>query len=185
VKIRRAVAVPVLGGLLLASLWLGWRYAARVPDLARWDAAIRENARAFSVDPNLLRALVAVESGGRPDVVSKAGAVGLCQLMPQSAAEQAARLKLVDYREDRLAEPALNLELGASFLARLLERFDGEVAFAVAAYNAGPARVLRWRARAPDVSAEAVIYREGYEETRKHLQRVLRFREAYRERYGD
>ncbi len=183
--LRNAVAVPALLALLIGAALFGWRQAAHAPDLSRWNALIRESAAAFSLDVNLLRALVAAESSGRPDVVSKAGAVGLCQLMPATAREQAERLKISDYDEARLTEPALNLRLGASYLARLLKRFDGEVAFAVAAYNAGPTRVIRWRARAPDATPENVIYREGYKETRTHLQRVLRFREVYRDEYGD
>jgi soluble lytic murein transglycosylase len=99
--------------------------------------------------------------------------------MPATAREQAARLGIADYDDARLTEPALNLRLGAAYLARLVARYDGEVAFAVAAYNAGPGRVDRWRRRAPDLAPRDVIRREAYAETRGHVEKVLRLRARY------
>ena len=88
-------------------------------------------AARHDLDPRLLAALVAVESAFRADAVSPAGAVGLAQLMPATAAE----LGVADRRD-----PAANLDGGAAYLARQLARF-GDVRLALAAYNAGPARV--------------------------------------------
>jgi soluble lytic murein transglycosylase len=182
----RVVAALVLVAVLGVGAWLGWRKSVEAPDLSRWDALLERAAAEFGLDPNLLRALVAAESGGDPDAVSRAGAIGLCQVMPATAAEQATRLGMTDYARGRLQEPAVNLRLGASFLARMLRRFDGEVAYAVAAYNAGPTRVIRWRAAAPTTATpEQVVLQEGFAETRGHLQKVLRYWGAYRERYGE
>jgi soluble lytic murein transglycosylase len=175
----RGVALAALIVAAFAGFALGRQRASAPPALADLDVQIEAAASEFGLDPHLLRALVAVESGGDPAAVSRAGAVGLAQLMPATAKEQAQRLRIPDYAEARLVEPVLNLRLGASYLARLLRRFEGEEAFALAAYNAGPTRVLRWREKAPDVSARTVIEREGFEETRTHLRRVLRYRDVY------
>ncbi len=174
-----AMAVPVLVLALGVGAWLGWHHAASPPDLSRWNGEIEAAAREFALDADLLRGLMAAESGGDPEAVSRAGAVGLLQLMPATAAAEAVRLRVRDYAPARLTEGPLNVRLGASYLSRLLRRFHGHVPFAVAAYNAGPTRVLRWRSAAPDASARDVIEREGFAETRKHLKRVLRFRDAY------
>ena len=183
-RTRVAVGVALLGLALsvAAGAYLGRARGRAAPDLTRWGALIDTSAREFDLDAHLLRGLVAVESSGEPGAVSPAGAVGLLQLMPATAREQAERLRVEDFSEDRLTEPALNVRLGASYLARLLARFDGEEAFALAAYNAGATRVKRWRERAPDASAREVIRREGFAETRGHVERVLRFREIYRKR---
>ncbi len=174
---------PVVVGALLVALivgsWFGRQRVTRAPDLGEHQNAIAAAAEEFQLDPHLLRALVAVESGGDPRAVSRAGAIGLTQLMPPTAREQAERLGVSDYAQERLTEPALNLRLGASYLARLLMRFDGSEPFALAAYNAGPQNVIRWREAAPDVSPQGVIDREGFAETRKHVRRVLRYRAAY------
>ncbi len=98
----------------------------------RWRPAIVRAADAAGIDPALLTAVVWTESGFRADAVSPAGAVGLAQLMPGTANQ----LGVDPY------DPYENLEGGARFLRSLLDRF-GRVDLALAAYNAGPARVAR------------------------------------------
>jgi soluble lytic murein transglycosylase len=187
---RRARRPPAGGGrplilraiLVLAALAgggaLGWRQAGP-PDLSRWRPAIDRAAAEAGVDPALLAALVAVESGGRPEARSVRGARGLLQLLPDTAREQAERMGLEAADPTAFLDPETNLRLGAGYLARLLRRYAGEVPFALAAYNAGPTRVDRWRRRAPHLPALEVVLREGFEETRKHVTRVLAWRGAY------
>lgn len=186
-RARGTIATPLALLLLLLVLvgaaMLGRNRAQSLPDLSRWETAIDAHALEYKLDANLLRGLIAAESGGNPEAKSKAGAVGLVQLMPATAREEAERMGMGDYAEERLTEPLLNLRLGAAYLGRLLKRYDGEEAFALAAYNAGPARVRRWRERAPDLSPREVILREGFKETRTHMERVFHFRHAYRLRY--
>ena len=180
---RRGLAAVVVA---LAAFAVG--YAAGrarttvVPDLSRYDALIEQQAQAFELDPPLLFALVAAESGGNPEAVSSAGAIGLCQLMPATAAEEAGRLKIDGYAPERLTEPALNVRLGASYLRRQLVRFEGDTVFALAAYNAGGTNVRRWQRRAPDVSSKEAVQREGFSETRHYVTRVLQMRDAYSRR---
>lgn len=97
-------------------------------------------AARHGVDPKLLSALVAVESGFRADAVSPAGAAGLTQLMPATAAELGVR--------DRF-EPMANLLGGSEYLARQIRRF-GDLELALAAFNSGPERVARL-GRVPDI----------------------------------
>jgi soluble lytic murein transglycosylase len=170
--------VLVLGALAVGA-GLGWRVGGP-PALDRWDSAIVAAATEAGVDPALLRAMVAVESGGRPRAESDKGARGLLQVVPTTAWEEARRLGLDVPDDAELYRPETNLRIGASYLARLLRRYDGEEAFAVAAYNAGPTAVDRWRKLAPDAAPLDVILREGYAETRKHVVRVLRWKDAYR-----
>jgi len=172
----------VLGLIVVAGAWLGWRAVVALPDLSRWDVPVEAAAREFDLDADLLRGLMAAESGGDPDAVSRAGAVGLLQLMPATAREEAARLHVADFDAARLTDGPLNVRLGASYLARQLRRFEGQVPFALAAYNAGPTRVRRWRDAAPGATPSEVIEREGFPETRRHLRRVLRLAAAYRRR---
>jgi soluble lytic murein transglycosylase-like protein len=116
---------------------------------ARWQAAIDRAAAAEGIDPKLLTAVVWVESGFTPDAVSHAGAIGLAQLMPGTA-----ELLGVDPYD-----PEQNLAGGARFLREMIDRF-GRVDLALAAYNAGPARVAREHDGGPGVPVSA-----GYVET--------------------
>jgi soluble lytic murein transglycosylase len=174
----------LLGAAVLAlglAAVLGLRRALVPPDLSRHDAAIRAAAAESKVDPDLLRGLVAAESGGDASAVSRAGALGLAQLMPATAREECERRGIAWPGDDALlTDPALNLRLGAGYLARQLARFDGSEPFALAAYNAGATNVNRWRARAPDLPPLGVIAREAFPETRAYVRKVLDYRDAYR-----
>lgn len=112
----RAIAIPA-------------RHAAAVPDA--YAAKVRELARRFDLSPALIEALVWQESRWRVGAVSPAGARGLAQLMPATARELG-----VDPND-----PFANLEGGARYLRAQLDRFDGNLEKALAAYNAGPGRV--------------------------------------------
>ncbi|MGB3470208.1 MAG: lytic transglycosylase domain-containing protein [Erythrobacter sp.] len=105
--------------------------AAGVP--AQYVAKIQELSARFDLSPSLLEALVWQESRWRPAAVSHAGARGLAQLMPGTA-----RYLGVDPDD-----PMQNLEGGARYLREQLDRFDGDLEKALAAYNAGPGRVIR------------------------------------------
>jgi soluble lytic murein transglycosylase-like protein len=105
--------------------------SAAVPQI--YAAALARIAEANDMSPALLAALVWQESRWRADAVSRAGAVGLTQLMPDTA-----RHLGVDPRD-----PIANLAGGARYLRQQLDLFDGDIEKALAAYNAGPARVLR------------------------------------------
>ncbi len=107
------------------------RHAAQVPE--RYAAKIAELARRFDLSPSLLEAVVWQESRWRENAVSHAGARGLAQLMPGTA-----RYLGVDPDD-----PLQNLEGGARYLREQLDRFDGDLEKALAAYNAGPGRVIK------------------------------------------
>lgn len=147
------------------------------PDLSAVDDALAAAAKESGVDPALLRALAAVESAGDPRARSRAGAVGLLQLAPETAKEQARALRIEGTLD--LTDPVLSARLGARYLATLLADFAGDEILAVAAYNAGPTKVRRWLARAADADARTVIEREGVAETRRHVARILRFKGMY------
>jgi soluble lytic murein transglycosylase-like protein len=96
---------------------------------ARLDPLIDASAKRHGVKPELVRAVIQQESGGRPCAVSVKGAQGLMQLMPNTADE----LHVVDP-----FDPAQNVDAGTRFLKALLERFKGDLTSALGAYNAGP-----------------------------------------------
>ena len=121
----------------------------------------REKARRYGVDPALVVALIRAESGFRPAARSQRGAVGLMQLMPETARELGVRDP---------ADPVQNIDGGVRYLARLLRLFGREKSLAIAAYNAGEDAVMRYGAVPP------------FEETRSYVRRVLRYYDELRGR---
>jgi len=132
------------------------------------------------VGPELLLAVARQESRFSPTVQSAVGAVGLLQLMPDTAAELAGRpLSLA-----QLQEPARNTQLGARYLAQLLEQWRGNPFLTVASYNAGPGAVQSWLgAGAADLGREPELWVEAipYPETRLYTKKVLGNLWSYRQ----
>ncbi len=141
---------------------------------------IADSAARHELIPYLVAALIEAESDWRTDVVSSAGAVGLMQVLPETA-EELRNEQLVDAQlvSGSLSDPAVNIEYGAAYLRLLVERYH-EIETALAAYNAGMGNVDEW-------VDEGVDIRETIEfpETRHYVVRVVRARDAYRRAYPD
>ena len=137
------------------------------------EASISRESDYFSLDPKWVKAIVLTESGGNSMAVSRKGAVGLMQLMPETAGEVAQKLGLPFNSED-LVRPEFNLKLGCYYLHSLLRRFDGDVHLTLAAYNAGPSRVKKWMGQRPDLSSTALVHACASVETRTFVERVMK-----------
>ena len=170
-----------------AAVRMGWVAATRAPGDPRalravypWPNrdAIEAEAAEFQVDPALFAALVRQESVFDADARSPAGARGLAQLLPTTAAQLARGLD-VPFEPEWLAVPDLNLHLGAAHLARLLARYAPRVDAAIAAYNAGTRPVDRWLAQHPGTDADEFLELIPYRETRAYVRSVLRNRALY------
>jgi soluble lytic murein transglycosylase len=140
---------------------------------------VSEAAKDAGVPAELLYAVMRQESAFKPDVASHAGAHGLLQLLPTTAERLSAELG-EPFERSRLTEPATNLRLGAQYLKKLLRLFDGNVALAVASYNAGPVAVRRWLANAPTLPLDVFVARIPYGETQEYVERVISNYARYR-----
>lgn len=133
------------------------------------------------ISPNLLFGLIRQESLFQPQIRSHAGAVGLMQVMPATGrflTRQEHRKGLVD-----LTDPFENVALGSRYLAQLLSRFSGDAGAALAAYNAGPGRVERWKREGRHLSPDEFIEAIPLSEPRDYVKRVLFFEGAYASLY--
>lgn len=134
----------------------------------------------------LVHALVRQESRYDSDAVSAAGARGLMQLMPGTAQEVAKKSGMNHDTKWLTSKPAHNIALGTRYLQRLLDKYSGNYAMALAAYNAGPARVDRWVTEFGDPRSDKVDLVNWIEmipiyETRNYVQRVLEGVYVYRQ----
>ena len=149
--------------------------------IAYWDL-IQKHAAQRNLDPYLVAALIAQESTFVPDIRSSSHAVGLMQLLP-STARQVARVLKLKYSLRLLTNPETNIQLGTAYLADMINRFS-ELHLALASYNAGPHRVVKWIAERPDVDREEFIDDIPFSETQNYVKRILGTAEDYRRLYG-
>ncbi len=132
------------------------------------------------LDPFVVLALMRQESLFDPAAVSPAAAYGLMQLLPTTASRVAGRP--VD--ASSLFDPTTNITLGTRYLRQLLDRFDGNLAKALAAYNGGEDAVAKWERRAPGPATDEFVETISYRETRHYVKQVLGNYRRYRRLYG-
>ena len=140
---------------------------------------LSKSAKANGLDPALVAGLIKQESGFNPRAVSPAGARGLMQVMPSVGTEIARSRGMKNFSAERLFDPAVNIQLGTTHL-RGLFRGNRDVAYIMAAYNAGEARLNRWLRKPGASDPELFTERIPYVETRDYVRAVLRNRAFYR-----
>ncbi|MBP7609313.1 MAG: lytic transglycosylase domain-containing protein [Steroidobacteraceae bacterium] len=136
-----------------------------------FDAEVRSASRRTGLPKELIYAIIRQESLFRADAASSAGAIGLMQLLPETARLTARRAGLPEPTRSQLTKPTVNIPLGSEFLASLVQRFEGETALAAAGYNAGPNAARRWRPAAP-MDLDVWVENIPFNETRAYVQRV-------------
>lgn len=149
--------------------------------LTHWDV-IRESCRQHRLDPYLVAGLIRQESGFLARARSVANARGLMQIIPSTGRLVARRYGLRRFRPDQLYDPRVNIRLGTSYLAEMIERF-GRIEYALAAYNAGPLRAARWIRELTADDMDEWVESIPIAETRLYVQAVLRNRAHYQRIY--
>lgn len=179
----RLVALLVLAVLvsLLFELPFFWRQLYPI----RYKKYIVEQAAANNLDMALVAAVVKVESNFHPNAVSKADARGLMQLRPNTAREVARGLgyQVDEAFLEKLFEPEYNIILGTRYLAAMHKQFGGDEILALAAYNAGPAKLRSWLDDGTWDGTWENRRQIPYPETRNYLDRVQLYKERYRKLY--
>jgi soluble lytic murein transglycosylase len=175
-----ATVAATLGDMGTAGGFAGPDFIDTLPRAYEWLAA--PAARRYGLDPNVLLAVMRVESAYQKHIVSYAGAVGLMQIMPRTGELIAHSLGHDDFTPADLLDPRLNLEFAAWYLSSLIHRFDGRLPLAIAAYNGGPHNVRRWIQESADgTPLDVLLERIPFTQTHRYVRKVLVHYEAYRQ----
>ncbi len=175
---KRALSLVVLVGALLATFATlqssrpGWWEQLWYP--LSYQQIVRGHARNYDLDPALLAAVIYQESKFKADARSTSGAIGLMQLLPDTAKGIALHTGGSRFRVEDLYNPEINVRYGAWYLRHLLTKY-GDEQDALAAYNAGQDNVDRWRRAGQGIQ---------FAETRAYVDRVEELKRIYRRAYG-
>lgn len=145
---------------------------------------VRAAAARQGLDAALVYALMRQESAFHAQARSPVGALGLMQMMPETARATARKNKLPFNGENDLLDPATNITLGTAHLRELLDRFSGDVVFTLAGYNAGAANIERWRATAQTLPGDVWLATITFRETRRYVEHILGYIQNYQRRLG-
>ena len=145
---------------------------------------LTNDAQANGLDPYLVAALIRQESEFNPNAVSRANAYGLMQLLPSVGKSLAKKAGDRHFNATQLLDPTLNLQLGTADLRHAVDRYNGQVEYALASYNAGDTPVHRWIASNDYKDIPEWVESVPYTETREYVQAIIRNREMYRQLYS-
>jgi soluble lytic murein transglycosylase len=145
---------------------------------------IEKYSRQHDLDPYLIAALMAQESTFTAEIRSSANARGLMQLMPSTARRYASKLGIRPFTTALLTQPEINVRIGSYYFKELMDQFGG-AHYALAGYNAGEHRVVRWLQEAPGLPTDEFIDNIPFPETQTYVKRILGTAEDYRRLYGN
>ena len=167
-----ALVVLILGGFALYVFETEPRWYERLRYPLRYEQIVTGHAENYDLDPQLVAAVIYQESKFDADAVSSSGAVGLMQLLPETAQGIADRTGGHGWHESDLVDPELNVRYGSWYLRHLLDKYGNEE-LALAAYNAGQSNVDRWRDEGTGIQ---------FAETRRYVERVQKLKRDLRRR---
>lgn len=145
-----------------------FRYLSQHPNLKKYEKLLNDAASEFNIDPALLKAVMAAESGFNPNAVSPKGAVGLMQVMPTTAERFGLQADTKKTVVQKLTDPKTNIRIGARYLRLLRNMYPNQQHLVLASYNAGEGAVRKYNNAIPP-----------YAETRNYVKLVTQFYNLY------
>jgi soluble lytic murein transglycosylase len=171
------VVVGIVAGVALGLVGTVDRAIQELTLPLRHEDVIRQQSREKGIDAALIAAVIYSESKFS-DRTSSAGARGLMQITPETANDVERHSGGTTFKLGDLSNPEINIRYGTYRLRELLDRYDGDVVAALAAYNAGPTNVDSWG------GSELTVGAIAFPETRAYVEEVLEKQGAYRDTYG-
>jgi len=164
---------------LVTLVGLGGRWLLLRAYPMEYRPIVEQYALAKQLDPLMVAAVIRNESHANPVALSKQGARGLMQIMPETGQWIAEQLK-IPYTDELLWDPEYNIRLGCWYLDNLREEFGGDLVLALAAYNAGRSNVKKWLDEKQWTGEQTTLRQIPFSETRSYVAKVLRDVKIYR-----
>lgn len=169
--------------LLIAAFFLLKDIVLKSVYPLKYEKEIVQYAGEYKIDRYMVASVIWAESGFDADAVSKKGAMGLMQIMPDTGEWIAQKLKIKYYSLEQLKSPGFNIRSGCWYLRYLNDKFEGDTTKMLASYNAGPGKVQNWLSEKKYSSDGLNLETIPYEETKKYVEKITRAYEVYKSLY--
>jgi soluble lytic murein transglycosylase len=179
---KRFFALLLVGFILI--LFINSSFLGRKLYPIYYQQEIKQSAENHNIDPFLIAALIRVETNYQYHLESKKGAIGIMQLMPDTAMWIVESANFGPHSIDDLVNVDVNINLGAWYISWLTKHYNGNLLYAIAAYNAGQGNVNKWKQNEVWDGTEAGINQIPFGETRHYVQRVLYYYGKYQKLYN-
>ena len=189
-RTQKRVNYSLVVGICLLLISFGLYFLFQITSVQRsylypypYQEEVKKYSELYNVDSNLAIAVIKTESNFKHEAKSHRGAIGLMQLMPDTAKWIAGRLDDKEYSVKRLRDPEVNIRYGIWYLSELQEEFQGNTILVLAAYNAGRGNVKEWMKEYHWDMDFSDMDKIPFLETREYVHKVLKYRKKYLELY--
>lgn len=184
-RIRRKRWFALILSAMILLLFYRSDWMGKIMYPIKYKQEIEAASANVGVNPYLVAAVIRVESNYREELESPKGALGIMQVMPETAEWIYQREGLKGYKPDDLLDPSVNIRVGTAFLGLLMEQFQGNQVLAVASYNAGQGNVNKWLSNEIWDGRLETVEHIPFWETRKYVSKVMYYYKKYQKIYTD
>lgn len=150
-----------------------------------YEEYVLKSANEFSLDKDLVYAVIRTESKFDPYAVSATDARGLMQIQDETARDCVKKLGIKNYTTDMLFEPDINIRIGCYYLNKLIKKYNGSTKLALAAYNGGPGNVDKWLKDETLTDENDNLIHIPFKETREYVEKVFKAKDIYEKIYTE
>ena len=182
---KKKIIIVVTILLILLLLAFNYKNILKIKYTTRYSEYVEKYAKEEQIDPLLIYAIIKQESNFNPKAVSNAGAMGLMQLMQETANEVAENEVIEFKQEETLFNPEKNIQLGVKYFAGLKRQFQNDE-IALVAYNGGSGNTQKWLSDGTIKVEEGHINIDDipYSETKNYVKKILKYYQMYKEIYS-
>ncbi len=184
---RKTAVTAILAVLVVVLAVTASLYAIRAAKMAayplKYQDEVTAKAQKYELPISLVMGVIRTESNFKPAAVSPDGAVGLMQLMPDTALWIAPKIDMDPFDVSKLTDPIVNIELGCWYLHYLMDSFNGDMKAVLAGYNAGQNRVRTWLNNPAYVDSQGKLVEIPIQEAKDYVEKVLNAQKVYQQLY--
>ena len=186
---KKILKILIILAIIILMFFIIFKFI-NVPDIVarkifpkKYSNYVEKYAEEYNIDPLLIYAIIKAESNFKPEVKSTSGAIGLMQIMEETAYEKADKINIKIDNVELLYEPEININIGVAYFSELIKKYKGNELLAIIAYNAGIGNVDKWIREGTIKPNGEDIENVPFKETNMYVRKIVKNYEIYKQLY--